>query len=413
MNQIAKPMAQPAAMDHGMRFGEFVGLVAGLMALGAVAIDAMLPALPAIGRSLDVADGNARQWIITAYILGNGVGQGFYGLVADRYGRRPVLLAGVAACVVLGTLAAFADSFALLLLLRALHGLAAASTIVVRSVVRDCYSGATMARVMSLTFIVFLAVPVLAPSLGQLILAVADWRGVFGFFGLFGAVMLLWTAFRLPETLDPAWRRPITTAAITDALRLILLDRTSSCYTLALTCMVGSIFGFIGSIQQIFADCFHAPQLMTVGFALCAGSMGVMSYLNSRLVGRFGVRGIAQPAVMAFILVALLHLGVAWMGRETIWSFLVLQSLTLCCFSLVVSNCGALAMEPLGAVAGMAASIQGVISTLGGALAGAAIGQGFDGTTIPLVVGAVCCGLGALACMAVAERGRLFRHELD
>jgi DHA1 family bicyclomycin/chloramphenicol resistance-like MFS transporter len=399
--------AQPAPADHGLRFPEFVLLAAGVMTIGAMAIDAMLPALPAIGRSLAISDANDRQWIITAYLVGNGVGQSFYGLLADRYGRRPVLLLGVFAYAVFGTLAAFASSFTVLLLLRVLHGLAAASTVIVRSIVRDCYAGARLAQVSSLTFVVFLAVPVLAPSIGQAILAVADWRAIFGFFGLFGLVIFFWAALRLPETLDPAWRRAIHPSIIAEAVRHVIGNRLSCCYTLALTCLFGTLLGYVGSIQQIFGDVFHRPDLLAGMFATCAGTMGVLAFLNSRIVHRVGVRRVAHTALVVFIVTALIHSAVAAAGYETMVTFVIFQAMTIGCFGLVGANFGALAMEQVAAVAGMAASIQGVVSTLGGALLGAIIGQCFNGTTLPLALGAAIGGLGALAAVLIAEHGRL------
>ncbi len=393
----------------GMGFKQFVALIAALMAVNALAIDSMLPALPAIGRSLGVEDENRRQWIVTAYLLGFGGAQIVYGPLADRFGRKPVLMAGVAAYVLFSAGAAFSTSFTALLIARALMGVGAAATRVLAvSVVRDCYSGRDMARVMSLAFIVFLAVPILAPSIGQIIMLFGPWRWVFGGLGLFGAAVLLWTALRLPETLDPADRLPFAPGRVATAFRLALTNRIAVGYMLAMTLVLGALFGFINSAQQVFADTLAAPGLFTSVFAFVAGFMALSSFLNARIVGRLGPRRVSHMALCGFIAISALHAGVSLAGHETLVSFAVLQAGVMFCFGLVASNFGSLAMEPLGHVAGTASSVQGFVTTFGGAVLGFAVGQRFDGTTVPLTLGFVIYGLLALGIVLLAERGRLF-----
>ena len=268
-------------------FAEFVVLVAAMMATQALAVDAMLPAFPTIVRELGVTNANHGQWVVTAYIAGVGLGQLFWGLMSDRYGRRPVLLCGLALYVLASVSCALAGSFIALLSWRLTHGLAAASVVVARSVIRDLYSGRAMARVMSLTFVVFLIVPILAPSLGQLILLLAPWRTIFLVFGCYAAAIALWTYLRLPETLHPEFRLTLTLPHVLGALRLVLGERASLCYTLAIAIMFGSLLSYVGMVQQIFADVFHRASWMPAVFALCAISMGAAAYLNSRIVERF------------------------------------------------------------------------------------------------------------------------------
>jgi DHA1 family bicyclomycin/chloramphenicol resistance-like MFS transporter len=286
--------------------------------------------------------------------------------------------------------------------------MAAASVIVVRSVVRDLYSGRQMARVVSLTFVVFIMVPIVAPSVGQLILLVLPWRFIFALFGIFAAGVGVWLAVRLPETLHPEYRMILTPAHIVAAVRLVLGNRTSLFYTFAVTLMFGSLIAYVGTVQQIFSECFHRPTLMPSMFALCAILMGMAAYGNSRIVERVGMRRISHAALLIFIAVAALHTVVAALGLEQIWTFVLFQSFTMATFSLSVSNFGAMAMEPVGSVAGVAASLQGFISTFLGALLAAYLGRQFNGTTVPLAMGAVCCGLLALVCVLFAEGGRLF-----
>jgi DHA1 family bicyclomycin/chloramphenicol resistance-like MFS transporter len=392
-------------------FLEFIALVAAMMSTQAMAIDAMLPAFPMIVRVLHVSVVNHGQWIVTAYMAGLGVGQLFWGLMSDRFGRRPVLLGGLGLYVVAALLCGLTNSFQALLGWRFVHGLAAASVTVSRSVIRDLYSGRHMARVMSLTFVVFLTVPILAPSLGQLILSVAPWRYIFYVCGGFASIIWLWALLRLPETLHPEYRMTLTRAHIASAVRLVLGNRASLCYTLAMAVMFGSVMAYVGMVQQIFAEVFHRSSLMPSMFALCATFMGMAAFLNSQLVERLGMRLISHAALLTFIGVTALHVVIAASALEQLWTFVVLQSVTMATFSLSVSNFGAMAMEPVGSVAGIGASLQGFVSTFGAAVVGAVIGRHFEGSTVPLAVGALGCGLASLVFVLLAEKGRLFRRH--
>ncbi len=396
-------------------FLEFVVLAAAMMSTQAMAIDAMLPAFPVIARALDVANENHIQWIVTAYMLGLGCGQLFWGLMSDRFGRRPILIGGLSLYVLAALLAGLAGSFHALLVWRFVHGLAASSAVVTRSVVRDLYSGRQMARVMSLTFMVFLMVPVLAPSLGQLILWLAPWRYIFIVCGVFAAFVCAWAWRRLPETLHPEYRLTLTFSHIAGALRLVALNRSSLCYTLAMSVMFGGIMAYVGMVQQIFGEVFRRASLMPSMFALCAATMGVAAFLNSKIVERFGMRRISHTALLSYLAITGTHSLIAVLGFEQLWLFVVFQSATMACFALSISNFGAMAMEPVASVAGIGASLQGFVSTLGGALVGALIGRQFNGTMLPLAAGSLGCGLASLIFVLLAEKGRLFsgHHSAD
>jgi MFS transporter, DHA1 family, multidrug resistance protein len=413
LNDVAaSPGAAPRPAIR-IRFAEFVALVAAIMATQALAIDAMLPAFPSIVGALGVANPNHGQWIVTAYMVGLGVGQLFWGTMSDRFGRRPVLLGGLALYVSAALLCALTSSFPALLGFRFVHGTAAASATVVRSAVRDLHSGRSMARVMSLTFVVFLTVPILAPSIGQLTLAAGSWRYIFIVCGLFAMAVGGWAWARLPETLHPEYRLMLRPAQLAAAARLVLGDRISVGYTLATTVMFGSLIAYVAMVGQIFTDVFHEPRRMPMMFALCAGFMGLAAFFNSRLVERLGMRLISHTALLVFIAVVALHFSVALAGGESMWTFVALQAATMATFSLAVSNFGAMAMEPVGRVAGVAASLQGFISTGMAAVVGALIGRQYHGGTSTLTGGALICGLAALALVLSAERGRLFRkHHL-
>ena len=390
-------------------FLEFVVLAAAMMSTQAIAIDAMLPAFPVIARALNVENENHIQWIVTAYMSGLGCGQLFWGLMSDRFGRRPILTGGLGLYVLAALLTGLAGSFHALLVWRFVHGLAASSAVVTRSVVRDLYSGRQMARVMSLTFMVFLMIPVLAPSLGQVILWLAPWRYIFIVCGLFAAFVCAWAWRRLPETLHPEYRLTLNFSHIAGALRLVALNRSSVCYTFAMSVMFGGIMAYVGMVQQIFGEVFHRASLMPSMFALCAATMGVAAFLNSKIVEHFGMRRISHTALLTYLAITGAHSLVAVLGFEQLWLFVMFQSATMACFALSISNFGAMAMEPVASVAGIGASLQGFVSTLGGALVGALIGRQFNGTMLPLAAGSLSCGLASLLFVLLAEKGRLFR----
>jgi len=398
--------AQKAALRPGFR--EFVVLMASLMALNAFAIDAMVPALPAIGQSLNVLDENQRQLVVSLYVFGFGTTQLLYGPLSDRYGRKPVLVVSLILYIGFALLSAVAASFTLLLAARVSQGAAAAATrVLVVSIVRDRFEGGAMARLMSLVFLVFLVIPVIAPAFGQLVLMFASWRWIFLGLAIFAAVVLTWSIVRLPETLHPEYRRPLSARAIWDGTRETLTNRQSLGYTLAFMLMMGALMGYINSIQQIVFDVFRQPDLIALVFAGVAGPMAVTSYLNSRLVERIGIRRIAHLGLILFTTFSALHLMFDEMG-ESMPVFVAMQGLVMACFGLASANFGALAMQPLGHVAGTASSVQGTIGTIGGALLGLAIGQSFNGTTIPLVTGFLIAGGAGLLIVLVTERGRLF-----
>ena len=396
---------EPNSTRKTPAFGEFVVMMAALMASNALAIDAMLPALPAIGDSLGVSEDNRRQLVITVYLIGFGVSQIFYGPLSDRYGRKWLMVAGLCAYALFGLVAGIAGSFDLLLIARVLQGVAAGATrVLVVSIVRDCYQGSAMARVMSLTMIVFMIVPVLAPAFGQIVLAAATWRHIFIGLGVYGALLTLWIVLRLPETLAPENRRRLSFRHIIEAAAETLRVRQSVGNTVALTLLMGALFAFIGSIQQIVFDVFGRPETIALVFAFIAGPMALSSYANSRLVMRLGSRRILLFALTAFTIASITHLAVALTLGESLWLFVALQAMTMIFFGLIGANAGALSMEPLGHIAGTASSLQGVMTTIGGAIIGFLIGQQFNGTTIPFHLGFALCGVASLAMAMWANR---------
>ncbi len=404
--------ASPSTVATGLSIPrwEFIALAAALMALNALAIDIMLPGLQQIGASLGVADENARQYVISAYFGGLAFALLAYGPASDRFGRRAPLLFGLSIYVIAAFAAAFAPNFETLLALRFIQGIGAASTRVIAvSMVRDRFGGRAMAEIMSLIFMVFMIIPVIAPSIGQLVMLFAEWHMIFVCMGVIALAIVIWAAVRLPETLRPEDRRPFTVSSIGQAFAIVLTNRISLWYTLASTTIFGALFGFINSAQQVYVGIYGLGVWFPVVFAGIAGMMAVSSFLNSRLVGRLGMRRLSHGAVIGFLAVSTIWFVWSLYGQVPLVGFIALFAAAMFQFGWIGSNFNALAMEPLGHIAGSASSVQGFVQTLGGGLIGAAVGQSFDGTTTPLAAG--FCGVGAVALLMVlvAEKGTLFR----
>lgn len=404
------PLPKIAARPLGIARWEFIALVAALMALNALAIDIMLPGLQQIGASLAVENENHRQYVITAYILGFGAPQLLYGPISDRLGRRGPLLVGMVVYVAAAGAASFAPSFEMLLALRFLQGLGAAGTRVIAvSLVRDVFGGRAMAEVMSLVFMVFMIVPVVAPLLGQGVILFSEWPMIFVLMAAIATIATLWAFLQLPETLAQERRRPFSAAAVLDGFRIVLTNQVALCYTIASTLVFGGLFGFINSAQQIYVGIYRLGVWFPVLFAVVAGMMAVSSFANARLVGRFGMRRLSHGALLGFLAVNVVTFSLALAGPVPLWAFATLFTLAMLQFGWIGSNFNAIAMEPLGHVAGTASAVQGFIQTLGGGLIGAGIGQAFDGTVVPFTAGFCLLGFGALALVLVGEKGRLFR----
>ncbi|GAA4741339.1 multidrug effflux MFS transporter [Sphingomonas daechungensis] len=388
---------------------ETIALLAGLMALNAFAIDAMVPALPDIGWSLHVVHENDQQLVIVAYFVGFASTQLIWGPLADRFGRKPILAAGVALYMLFALLCGLAGSFPLLIAGRVAMGASAAVTrVLVVAMVRDLFEGEAMARVMSLVFMVFMVVPVLAPSIGQVILLFGSWRAIFLVFAGYGLLMLTWSWVRLPETLHPEYRRSLAPDEIISAAVEAVKEPLSRGYTLALTATFGALVAYISSIQQIVAEAFHQPHLLGLVFGAIAAPMALASWTNARVVGRFGLRRVGHGASAAFLAVALVHLAVGVSGHESLVTFIILQALTMVCFAFASSNLSTLAMDRMAAIAGTASSVQGVVGTIGAAIIGYAIGQAFNGTVLPFLWGMAGCALAGSAFVVLTEPGRLF-----
>jgi MFS transporter, DHA1 family, multidrug resistance protein len=393
-----------------MGFAEFVVLIAAIMALNPLAMDMMLPALPYIGATLHIDGGNRLQAVLALFLIGFGVGQLIMGSLSDRFGRRRILLGGIAVYCVASALAVAAPSFETLLLARLLQGFGTSATrVIATSIVRDCYAGRRMASVMSLAMMIFIAVPVLAPSLGQLVMLWTEWHGIFVVLLLYGIMVLIWSALRMPETLPPSERKSLEIAQVLGAFRQTVTNRQTLGYALAAGCVQGSLFAFVFCSQQIFTGIYGLGRHFPLAFAAAAVGVAIAGFLNSRFVGRLGMRMISHGALAGFVVVAGIMLVGARFDMLPFPMFLALCVCMMFAFGLTFANFTALAMEPQGHIAGTASSFYGSITTLLGIGIGTAIGQSYDGTLLPFTTGFFICTLIAFAVVFVVERGRIFR----
>jgi DHA1 family bicyclomycin/chloramphenicol resistance-like MFS transporter len=396
-----------------MGFPEFVIVIASIMALNPLAMDMMLPALPDIASAFHITSANRPQMVLSIFLLGFGVGQFVMGPLSDRFGRRPVLLGGMAVYCIASLLAIAAPSFETLLLARALQGLCTSATrVIATSIVRDCYAGRRMASVMSLAMMIFIAVPVVAPAFGQAVLLLTQWRGIFIVLMLYGVVALIWSALRMPETLPVEKRRSLAVGEVFDAFRQTLTNRQTLGYALVAGGILGSLFAFVFTSQQVFTEIYKLGYYFPLAFAGVAVGTAIAGFVNSRLVGRLGMRVISHAALLGFVVIAATMLVAAKMQMLPLPLFMVLSTSMMFAFGLMIANFTALAMEPQGHIAGTAASLYGSITTLLGIGIGATIGQDYDGTLVPFATGFLLCTLAALAVVLVVEKGRLFRPHV-
>lgn len=388
---------------------EFIAMMAALMALNALAIDIMLPALPAMADALNIVEDNHRQFVLTSYLVGFGSAQLFFGPLSDRFGRRAPLIYGLVVYVAAAALAVVAPSFEVLLVLRFIQGLGAAGTrVVAQSVVRDCFEGRQMAEVSSLIFMVFMVIPVFAPSIGQLLLFSGHWELIFLFMAGLAAVIGFWAFLRMDETLAVERRRPLKPAVILDGFRLVVSNRSAFFYGIASTFVLGGLFGFINTAQPVYVDIYGLGDKFPLAFGFVAMMMAVSSFTNSRIVGALGMRRVAHSALLFFMGMSGVWLGLSYSGHLPFFAFLGVFTVIMFTFGLLGSNMNTLSMEPLGAVAGTASSVFGFMQTVGGAALGAVIGWLYNGTVVPVAAGFFGLSLCAICAVLIAERGRLF-----
>ena len=397
----------PPSIIPALGFGEFVALMALMIALVALSIDTMLPALPEIGRDLGALRDNDRQLIITLIFLGMAVGQLFYGPISDTIGRKPTIYAGLGLFIVGCLISIWAQTFTAMLVGRFVQGLGVAGPRSVSvALVRDQFAGRAMARVMSFVMAVFILVPVVAPSLGQLIIFFAHWRAIFWLFLVLALVMLIWFGIRQPETLLPSQRVPFSIPRIIAVLREICTNRISLGYTIMAGMVSGAFLGFLSSAQQIFQEQYGLGSQFPLYFAVLALSSGLESFINGKLVMSYGMRALSTWSLYGLFAISLLFLGIAFgqAGVPPLWMTVAYFMLNFFAVGILFGNLNALAMEPLGHIAGIGAALVGSMSTLLSVPLGAVIGQGYNGTVLPLVGGFTLLALLSIGVMYWAEQ---------
>jgi DHA1 family bicyclomycin/chloramphenicol resistance-like MFS transporter len=397
--------------DHGGRAppstAEFVALCALLTSLVALSIDSMLPALTTIGAELGAGSANQAQFVISALFLGLGLGQMFYGPLADRFGRKPAIQVGLALFALGSILSIFATSFPMMLAGRVLQGLGVAGPrIVTVAMVRDRYAGAAMARIMSLVMALFLLVPTVAPAIGQTILLLVSWRWIFGFLLLVALIGWTWLVLRQPETLKPEHRRPFSVGTIIRGAIETFRNRTTAGYALAAGLVLGAFLGFLNTAAQMLQIQYALGVLFPAYFATLALTQGGASLLNSRLVMRFGMALLTRVAIVGVILVSsgFFVAAAAASGHPPFWSLMLYLMLIFFFVGLLFGNLNALAMEPLGHMAGIAASAIGTVTTFLAVSLGALIGLLYNGTVLPLVGGFAVLGTASFLAMRWVDR---------
>jgi DHA1 family bicyclomycin/chloramphenicol resistance-like MFS transporter len=405
---MAATLASPLPARRRLGETELMWMMAMLMALNAFGIDAILPALDALAADLSVS-GNDRQFVIGVYLLTAGMGALVPGALADRFGRRPILLGSVAIYIVLSLLSAVAPSYDALIAVRACQGFFAAGIVALPpAIIRDRVGGDRMARMMSLIFVIFLMVPAVAPTIGKAILQFGSWRAIFGVMAALGVAMGLWVHVRLPESLTPENRQEIRPRTIAANMARALSRPSTFGYVIGSALMFGALFGFINSSQQLITETFGAGDIFTYVFAICAGSMALASWSNSRIVERFGARRVSHTALLAFIIVSTVQVMFAFQPEEQLWQFVPLMAINMALLGFIGSNFGAIAMNPFFAIAGAASSAHGFIRMTAAALLGGVIGYAFDGTARPLALALLASGLACLVLVLLSEKGRLF-----
>ena len=396
------------AATPALRTGEFVPLVALLISLVALSIDAMLPALPTIGEDLGVTRRNDAQFVVTSLFLGLSLGQIIFGPLSDRIGRKPAIHAGLLLFMAGCLMSIYARSFELMIAGRILQGIGVASPrIVSMALVRDQYEGRRMARLMSFTMAVFVLVPAIAPALGQGIMWLGGWRSIFWSFFLVAVATFAWFAWRQPETLPPANRRPLSIRAIGGAVLQVLRIRAAVGYTIASGFVFTPFLAYLSASQQIFQEAYDTGALFPLYFGALALVIGVASLVNARLVMKYGMRRLSRAVILLSTLASLAFwaLTFPFAGLPPFWLFMAYQLFVFVCLGPLFGNLNALAMQPLGNIAGVGATVVASLATLVSVPLGAIVALRFDGTLYVLAAAFALFSAAAMAMMKWAGAG--------
>ena len=413
-SETVKTIAPAVRPALPMPLWEFVGMIAAMMALNALAIDTMLPALHDIAQSYGLQEANDQQLVIFAYVLGFGAPQLVFGPISDSVGRKKIVLLCIAFYTITGFACMAATSFSMLLVTRFLQGIAASGIRVIAvSVVRDLMGGRAMARLMSLVMTVFMVVPILAPSLGQGVMLFAPWQWTFGVLGIAGLLMMGWITLRLPETLPAENRPPLNVGGSFKAYKQVLTTRVTLGYMCASGVIFGALFSYVASSEQVFRDVFNKSETFVLWFAGIAGALSIANFMNSRIVERIGMRRVSHTVLLGFIVLAGINTLAMIQFGERLIIFYPLFALTFACFGLIGANFSALAMEPLGKIAGTGSAAYGFMTTTVASFFGWLVASRFNGSVVPILEGYVGLGLACLLIVLFTEKGRLFGSRDD
>jgi DHA1 family bicyclomycin/chloramphenicol resistance-like MFS transporter len=388
MNATEPANTSPSVHTAPSPAREFIVLVALMMSMTALAIDAILPAFDNIRADIAMNNPNQAQLLISLLFCGLGLGQLVSGPLSDALGRKKILYAGLILFLIGTSLCVIAQDLTTLLIGRFIQGLGVSGPYICAiSIVRDKFSGRQMAKIMSVVMMIFITVPALAPTIGQGIMLIADWRAIFVFYLLYALIVGVWIFFRLDETLPKENRIPFSVKGISDGFKTVISNRLTAGYTLAMGLFFGCFLGYINSSQQIFQDLYGTGKLFTVYFGGLALVLGFSSFFNSRFVERLGMHFISRRAVFVIIASSLLFLVLQLFIAPSLWMFVIYASILFFSFGLVFGNLNAIAMEPMGHVAGIAAAVIGATSSLISMSLGTFIGQAYNHSVMPITLG--------------------------
>jgi DHA1 family bicyclomycin/chloramphenicol resistance-like MFS transporter len=389
-----------------IHFIEFISFLALSMSLVALSIDAMLPALPDIIKSYGISNTNSQQYVITFLFMGLSIGQLIAGPLSDSIGRKKGIYAGLTLFIFGSLLAYFAQNFETILAGRFIQGLgASAPRIVTIAIIRDRYEGREMARVMSYIMGIFVVVPALAPTIGQGIIMLTGWQSIFIFFIAIALVIFIWLAVRIPETQRPEDSRPFTIPVLWQGLIVTLGNTKTLCYMIAAGLIYGSFIGYLNTSQQIFEDYYHVGKLFPLYFGITAISLGVAFFTNAQLVRVFGMKKVIVHAliIVAILAAIFITLELSIFNDVPLPMFMIYIMASTFCMGMLFGNFNALAMEPMGHMAGIAAAVIGCVSLIISILVGGIVGQLYNDNLLPLALGFLIGACGSLIMMRIAE----------
>ncbi len=407
---MTKPSSSPSTEGQcpARSFNEFVAMLALCMSLVALSIDTILPAMQDIGREFSVPGENTQQFIITALFAGLSLGQLIVGPLSDRLGRKVTIFYGLGLFVIGSLLCIVASDFNLFLAARFIQGMgAAAPRVLVIAIVRDRYEGRVMAKVISYVMGIFICLPAIAPTIGQAFLMVAPWRGIFVLLMAIAAVIFVWLFLRLDETLHEEDRRPFTLLSLWQGIKTVCTNRMTLCYMVSAGFIFGAFMGYLNSSQQIFQSYYDLGDKFPLYFGATAAAIGAAFFTNAQLVERYGMRAVIVTALIAMAIAGgifglyeiIVH------GQVPLPAFMIYMLISAFCMGMLFGNFNALAMVPMGHIAGMASAVIGCVSLVIAAGFGALIGQMFDNSLTPVTAGFFGLSLASLVMMYFAEKG--------